>query len=123
MVIPVNRINGYYIACRICFIFLSQQYQWGGFKGFCLAFGPNIWDLLDEETKILLKNLAINYKTNTMATQERNFGRLSPGMFFKTVFNDDDRYLVYFYNLFVPYLKEQFVSVNSNFLPVSVFHW
>ena len=116
MVVPVNKINAYYIACRICFIFLLQHYQEDGFRGFCLWFGPNVWDLLVEENKILLKNISIRYKTNPMARQERNFGRLSPGAFLQSIFDDEEYYLDYFYNLFVPYL-------NADVSPLSVFRW
>ena len=117
MVVSVNKINAYYIACHICYIFLLQHYPEDGFRGFCLWFGPNIWDLLEEEEdKILLKELALNYKTSPMARHERNFGLFNPGTFLQCIFNDNDNYLEYFYNLFVPYL-------NTNVSPLSVFHW
>ena len=82
-------------------------------------FGPNVWDLLEKETKILLKNLAIHYKTSPIARQERNFGRVYPNLFLKSLFVNDEHYVAYFYNLFAPYLGQ----IEQNLPSVYNFQW
>ena len=67
MVVAVSKINGYYLACRICFILTTKYCIEGGFRGFCCDFGPNVWDKLDEQTKFFTKQLARKYKTKPEA--------------------------------------------------------
>ena len=51
-----NKINGYYLACRLLFVMLSENYI-GGFHALCLDFGPLGWDPMPERHKFMLKLL------------------------------------------------------------------
>ena len=83
----MKKLNGYYLACRLLMTFLSGNYPGGGFKDLCTAFGPLGWDLLTDQDKIELKQLAARYKNSDVWQYEKTHsGHLDSNAFLNAVF-------------------------------------
>ena len=96
-----KKINGYYLACRLLFVMFGEIYQ-HGFHNLCLLFGPLGWDLLTDQQKVEIKQLAARYRMSAAWQHEKTMdGHLNAFDFVNAVFESEHE-RDYFYKLLSP---------------------